>query len=79
MSKNTSQKINVLGGYIGLDGNVYPAENALKNTPQISEAEFIRQKRERQIADAFPKGFRRFRYLAPANALQPKPTRKGGE
>ena len=32
--KNTPQKINVLGGYVGLDGNVYPDTNTLKNTSQ---------------------------------------------
>lgn len=32
------KKINVLGGYVGLDGNVYPAANVLRASPCGPEA-----------------------------------------
>jgi hypothetical protein len=58
------QKINVLGGYVGLDGEVHPAKNSLANVlspRKKTEEEFMREKRERQIREAFPTGFRRYR------------------
>ena len=42
---------------------------------KMTEAEFIKAKREKQIAQAFPKGFRRFRYLVPASELPRIPLR----
>jgi hypothetical protein len=48
-----------------------------EHSAKICEACFIRQKREAQIAKAFPKGYRRFRYLVPAHTLERIPLRGG--